>query len=296
VTAALRSDTMRALGTVSPALAALHRALRAAGPLPALDPVTYAEAHAAFEACSDQRGLLTSWLRRRLGSLAATAQPVSVLSVGCGDGAVDAPLADLLTRDPERRVRYAGIDPFPGSTTAWAARMAGLGRPGLAAAAVTATFDGAVEEPAAYDVVMFVHSLYYVPDVGAALARAARQLAPGGELLVLHAPRTGLNELTALLAPVVSGAPPQWWAETTALAVAASGLRAEPGTLSGRLNLGRCLDPDDAVGRAVLDFTVQARLTDALRPLVLDRLRELALPGPGLLVEHPLSTWVMRQP
>ena len=287
---------MRATGTSTPALDALRTAVGATGPLPGLTPAAYASSHALFEACSDQRALLTGWLRERFGPRAATAQPVSVLSVGCGDGSVDAPLADLLARDPQRRVRYTGIDPYAGSAAAWSGRMAALGRPGLAAAAVVSTYDGAAEEPGAYDVVTFAHSLYYVPDVDAALARAAAQLAPGGEVLVLHAPRTGLNELAGLLAPATAGSPPQWWAETTAEAVARSGLRATAGVLSGRLDLTGCLAADDVVGEAVLDFTVQATLPPALRPLVLDRLRELALSGPGLVVEHPLRTWVLRRP
>ena len=283
---------------VLPAGAALDQ-LRAAAapklPLPPLDQDTYASAHAAFEARSDQRALLTRWLLERLVSRTATGRPVSVLSVGCGDGAVDVALADALTaRDPGRPVRYVGVDPHPASGAAFRARLDALKRPGLAASTITASFDR-LGGAAVYDVVLFVHSLYYVPDVGAALARAEALLAPGGEVLVLHAPRAGLNELAATLATPAAGHR-QWWAETTERVVAASGLCGASCTIKGRLDLGDCLDETDPVGCSVLDFTVQARLPESLRPLALDALRAVALPGNGLAVEHPLRAWELRRP
>ena len=46
----------------------------------------------------------------------------------------------------------------------------------------------------------FVHSMYYVPEVAATLLAAHRLLRPGGELLVLSAPRGALNVLVEVLA------------------------------------------------------------------------------------------------
>ena len=40
---------------------------------------------------------------------------------------------------------------------------------------------------------------------------------------------------------------------------------------------------------------MQARLPVALRPAVLAHLRAIALPGPGLVVDHPLDSWVLRR-
>ncbi len=52
-----------------------------------------------------------------------------------------------------------------------------------------------------FDIVLAVHSLYYVADLTATLRRACAMLAPGGELIVLHAPLEPLNVLVRLLAP-----------------------------------------------------------------------------------------------
>jgi len=76
----------------------------------ALPPHTYARDHAEFEARSSQRALITAYL---LGQLAYLGDgPLSVLSVGCGDGAVDAALAEALTSSAsDGPVRYVGVDP-----------------------------------------------------------------------------------------------------------------------------------------------------------------------------------------
>jgi hypothetical protein len=53
-----------------------------------LAPRTYARDHATFEALSNQRGLIADWLVDRLSS--SRTAPLSVLTVGCGGGALDA--------------------------------------------------------------------------------------------------------------------------------------------------------------------------------------------------------------
>lgn len=57
-------------------------------PLNGLAPRTYARDHATFEALSNQRGLIADWLVDRLSS--SRTAPLSVLTVGCGGGALDA--------------------------------------------------------------------------------------------------------------------------------------------------------------------------------------------------------------
>ena len=54
------------------------------------------------------------------------------------------------------------------------------------------------------------------------------------------------------------------------------------------------LDAGCPAGRRVLDFAVQAVLPDRLRGPLLAQLQALALPGPGLVVDHPADGWVVR--
>lgn len=263
--------------------------------LPGLEPATYARDHAAFEARSDQRALISAHLHDRFARRATG--PVSVLSAGCGDGTLDAPLAAALADvRPRREVRYVGVEPYAGSAAAFAAALDDLGRPSLSAQVHVATFEDHARvagEAAAgsVDVVTFVHSLYYVPDVAATLRAAYHLLRPGGELIVLHAPRGALNALVDVLAPPLQGHP-QWFSDDVVVALARAGLVAEQVVgLEAHVELATAPDP-------VLDFAVQARLTPALRALVHDYLDAVAVPGPSgtPLVPHPVDAFRITRP
>ncbi|WP_170219554.1 methyltransferase domain-containing protein [Nocardioides litoris] len=264
------------------------RAARAgAAPLPGLDPATYARSHEGFERLSDQRQLIAADLAARL---LRHEGDVSVLSVGCGDGTLDAALATaLVDADPGRRVRWTGVEPYAGSAAAFAERLGRLTGRGLDLEVHATTFD---EAPVAgpFDVITFVHSMYYVPDVAAAVRRAHDLLRPGGELLVLSAPRAELNALVEVLAPPVEGHE-QWFSDDVAAGVRATGLRADtPTTLGARWDAAAADDE-------VLDFAVQARLTDDLRPTVRSYLSVVSAASPGDRVPHPVDVHrVVRRP
>jgi len=266
--------------TAAALLAALRDTRAGAPALPGLPPTTYARAHRVFEGRSDQRGLIVEHLRHRLAH--RPPGPVAVLSVGCGDGTLDAQLAAVLAdAEPLRPVRYVGVDPHGDSTAAFAAALGALDRPTLSVETHTATFATArVTGP--FDVVTFVHSTYYVSDLEATLLAAHALLRPGGELLVLSAPRGELNELAALLAPAVDGIR-QWFSDDVAEALVATGLPdVDVTTLRARLDLDGA-DPD------VLDFTVQAHLTPPLREAVTAYLEAISA-GPGAsAVPHPVD-------
>ncbi len=254
------------------------------------DPDTYARGHALFEARSDQRSMIVAWLGDRL-SRRAGADRLDVLSVGCGDGTVDRALAARACAEaaPGAARSWTGVDPHSPGVASFVAGLEGLGRDQLAVRGHVGTFDSLPTEPGgSFDVVVFVHSLYYVPDLGAALGRAAGLLAPGGELLVLHAPLGALNELVADLAPPAAGGP-QPWSDAVAAALATLPVEVTRADLAATVDLDGC-DGDDP---ALLDFTVQTVLDDTTRAAVVARLRRSAQPGPGLRVAHPVTAFVV---
>jgi len=214
-----------------------------------------------------------------------------VLSVGCGDGCLDARLAGALSDvQPTRPVRYVGIDPYDASTTAFTAAMQGLGRESLVSEVHVATFgDAPVTGP--FDVITFVHSMYYVPDVAQTVRAAYDLLSPGGELIVLNAPRGVLNALVGVLAPPLEGHP-QWFSDDVAEGFAEAGLAPdEVVTLQARLDLAAASDD-------VLDFTVQARLTSELRTLVRAYLAAVSVPDRSgrMQVPHPVDVFRVARP
>ncbi len=261
------------------------RALRqGATVLPGLEPNSYARDHAAFERLSDQRDLIADHLACRLVELGDG--PLSVLSVGCGDGSLDVRLAEGLVRAvPGRPVRYVGIDPWVGSAGLFTAELAALEARELSVGVHVASFaDAPVDET--FDVVVFVHSIYYVADVRATLRAAHDLLRPGGELWVLNAPRAALNALVDVLAPPRDDHR-QWFSDDVEEAFADAGLALdEVVTLDALVDLASASDE-------ALDFAVQARLTPELRGPVRAYLDAVSVPGADgePRVPHPVDVF-----
>ena len=273
-----------AVSTAPTPLGALRAAVADSRPLEALDPAEYAAGHTLFEARSDQRPRITAWLTALLAPRALG--PTRVLSVGCGDGSVDTPLASVLAAQGHY-VDYVGVEPHGPSGQAFLTRIADVA--GVRATLWPTSFTQARPE-GLFDVVLAVHSLYYVPDLSAALRRARALLAPGGVLVVLHAPRGPLNELVRLLAPGRR----QEFSDQVVTELQALGERPDVLRIDNHLDL--TATGDAVTDRRLVEFTVQARLPQALQDAVRAALAEQALPGPGLVVEHPVDALVLHAP
>ena len=252
------------------------------GPLEPLDPAEYAAGHAAFEARSDQRAHLTDWLVRRVSRRSVS--PVRVLSIGCGDGSVDVAVAAALA-GAGAAVEYLGVEPHPASARTFVTRLAAVA--GVRASTLQLPF-ARVSPAGLFDIVLAVHSLYYVADLAGTLRRARALLAPGGELIVLHAPLEPLNGLVRLLAPGRL----QAFSDEVLAELVAQGQHPGISRIDSNLDLTTSGSPES--DRQLLAFTVQARLTPALERSVRAALRERALPGPGLVLDHPVDAITLR--
>ncbi len=278
IAAALPTDIAAVL------LDGLSAVRRGAAALAGLEPDDYAREHAAFELLSDQRGLIAEHLAGRLTGMGDG--PLSILSVGCGDGSLDVRLgAELVRGAPGRPVRYVGIDPWPGSVELFTGKMAALGADELSVDAYVASF-GDFPTDETFDVVMFVHSMYYVTEVGPTLRAALELLRPGGELWVAIAPSAALNALVGVLAPPLEGHR-QWFSADVEQAFVVAGIAVDDMvTLDGLVDLASASDK-------VLDFAVQACLTPELHGPVRAYLDAVSVPGAdgGLRVPHPVDVF-----
>ncbi len=272
----------------------LREEVRGTAPLPALTGERYALTHAAYEAASDQRPRLEAWLARELPPLLAGIDPVRVVGVGVGDGTVDAVLAAALAADG-RRVHYTGVEPHAASAVGFAGRLAALAVSALIPTVVIGDFaDHDAGAPA--DLVHFVHSLYYVDDLSAALDHALSMVRPGGLLVAATAPLEPLCVLTELLCPWGGHRP--WFAEDVRIELDLRGLEVRAETLVGRLDVRGALRGDGG-GEDVLDFLVGARtasMEPQVRERVIDYLREISLPGSVGVLPHPLDLTIARIP
>lgn len=270
----------------APALPAALLNLPDRSPLPALSPERYALAHAAFEDRSTQRSVIADWLTARLRR---RAYRTAVLSVGCGDGRLDAGVAARVSAGRSAPLQLDGLDPHQPNAVQFLSRVGAL--PGVDASAWIGTAD-AFAAHRSYDVVLAVHSLYYAVDLPSVLIRLRAALRPAGELVLLLAPLGDLNMVAGALAPDTGGHR-QWWSHDLADALSEVGTTGDRTTLRGVLRLDDCLDPTNETGRAILDFTPQAALPEALRVPVLDHLISVRLPGQGLALDHPVDAWVV---
>jgi SAM-dependent methyltransferase len=221
--------------------------------------------------------------------------PVRVLGVGVGDGSIDAPLAAALAAGG-RRVYYTGVEPHPASAAGFVARLSAVGAAELVPAVLVGDF--ADHDPGhPVDLVHFVHSLYYVDDLGAALDLALAVLRPGGLLVTAIAPVEPLCALTELLSPWAGHR--SWFAEDVRAELDLRGLDVRTERLTGRLDVRDVLADPLGRGAAVLDFLVGAG-TDAMTPdvrrYVLSHLAELTEPEHPGSVPHPLDISVVRVP
>lgn len=263
--------------------------------LPALSGERYAVTHALYEAASDQRPRLQEWLATEVPPLLANLDPVRIVGVGVGDGSVDAPLAAALARGG-RHVRYTGIEPHVPSAAGFAERLNALAAPALTPTIVVGDFaDHDAGHPA--DLVHFVHSLYYVEDLSAALDHALSMVRPGGLFLAATAPLEPLCVLTELLCPWAGRKP--WFAEDVDAALELRGLSIRTETIVGHLDVRDALADPLGRGEAVLDFLIGARsyaLDSRGRASLLEYLRDISLPGrPGVL-PHPVDVTIARVP
>ena len=276
-------------------LEGLRAQIRNGAALPALSGQRYAETHARYEAASDQRPRLRSWLTTALPPLLAECDPVRVVGVGVGDGSVDAGLAAALAAGG-RRVHYTGVEPHPPSAAEFARRLSGLDAPTLTPTVVIGDFaEHDVGHPA--DLVHFVHSLYYVADLSQALDHGLRMVRPGGWLVAAIAPLQPLCALTELLCPWAGLVP--WFAEDVTADLERRGLTTRSHTIVGHLDARDALNDPLGRGEAVLDFLIGAR-SRALEPdaleLLFDYLRDISLPGrPGVL-PHPVDVLLTHVP
>lgn len=271
----------------------LREEVRGTPPLPALTRERYAVTHAAYEAASDQRALLKEWLARELPPLLVDRDPLRVVGVGVGDGNVDAVLAAALATNG-RRVLYAGVEPHAASAIGFAGRLAALAATALVPTVTIACFADH-DAGTSTDLVHFVHSLYYVDDLSAALDHALGMLRPGGLLVAATAPREPLCVITELLSPWAGHGP--WFAEDVRAELDVRGLEVRAESLVGHLDVRDVLADPLGRGEAVLDFLAGARtaaMDPDVREAVLGHLRTIALPGLSGVVPHPIDLTIAR--
>lgn len=273
-------------------LAHLDSALGKLKELPHMDEARFLETHTVYEGLSDQRQRIIDELCERIDPRPPVDRPLRVLGVGCGGGDVDVAVARSLAAEVDELV-YVGVDPNPSQCAAIERFFAESDIPGVRLEVEVETFEDLVTS-GSFDVVHFVHSLYYMPDPAVALARARRMLAPGGELVVVQAPCEELNELSVRFYDKCYERP-TLFADEIAELLGRWKWSFERTRLDARVDVTALVDGEPEVGAALRDFIIQfdgRRLPRSVQDLVERYLRLIAFRHEGRsFIAHPVDAF-----
>ncbi len=270
----------------------IDRHLASMEALEELSDARYHLTHERFEAASNQRRLILDWvegLTRRLSP--PPAGPVKILSVGCGGGVMDRRITDLIAK-ALGPVHITGIDPNEEHIPAFQSAFDDGEH-------ASSTFNGGFMDfdgDHRFDLIYFLHSLYYFDAIEPALRKAATLLRPGGKLVAFQAPNSELNHLAHRMWEKQFDQP-AWYSDDVREI-----LETIPGTLDceridARVDVTPCFHSDDRLGIEILDFIVQAdtqRFSASLSASLRNSLKSVcARSGHQFLVPHPVDVMVM---
>lgn len=245
-------------------LAKLDEALIGSGHLVPLDDARFLETHCIYEGRSNQQRRIIEWFGDETAPPLQPDHPFRVLSVGCGSGILDLPIATRLV-DHTDDLRYAGVDPNRIECEAFERLFADASLDQVQVEVSPTTFED-FEAAGSFDLVHCVHSLYYMPDPARALEKARKLLAPGGRMVVFQAPCEELNDLSVRFWDK-QHARPTLFAEDLAEILDAWRWDYRRTRVDARLEVTPLADPDSGIGLALRDFIVQLDSQNLPRPV-----------------------------
>lgn len=237
-----------------------------------LDTVTplegqrYASCLHTYESASSQRRLILEWFKNHAGPQ-LPADQASVLSIGCGAGDLDLKIL-AVSKARAANVTYVGLEPDCRQVERFKSRMAAGNDPRVQIEAHRTFFED-FTDPRRFDLILMVHSLYYMGDPAQVLAKALGLLNETGRLVVLIASDDRLNELaSSFWARDNSGS--TWFSEDLRQHLTEQGIAFECQRIAARLDTTSCCEPGSEEGARIADFLAQAP-TNELPP----RLRQM---------------------
>ncbi|MDJ0865444.1 MAG: class I SAM-dependent methyltransferase [Myxococcota bacterium] len=273
-------------------LARLDQALARVDDLFSLDDARFLESHGIYEGRSNQQQRIIEWFGEQIAPALRPERPFRVLSVGCGSGMLDLPVATRLV-SRTAQLHYVGVNPNRVECEAFERRFRQAALPAARVEVVPATFE-AFEADRAFELIHFVHCLYYMPDPSAALEKARKLLAPGGRLVVFHAPREALNDLAVRFWDK-RYARPTLFAEDLAERFDRWGWGYERGRVEAAVEVTPFVEADPDIGLALRDFIIQVdsqRLPPLVQEIVERYLRLIVVEDRGRNhISHPVDVF-----
>ncbi len=277
-------------------IGSIDQAVTNLGQIHPLDNSYYAQCLEIFEANSNQRLGLLGWLEANV--IAKMSQDVNaILSVGCGTGAFDKRILRY-ARSRMKQVTYLGIEPNEISAAEFSHTMDKQASDRVDVAVLVQKFGEQVFDNQ-FDLILFVHSIYYLEDRNDAIDAALKALKPGGELIIVIAPDEELNTIANLMWQRQMEQQ-SWFSEDVRAHFDVAELDYGETRVSANLNANGCFGESTEVGRNIVDFIVQTRadqLPTGLRNDISDFLMSITQgQGATTCLPHPVDIFRCKKP
>ena len=271
--------------------AQLNRHLDGLEELDELSDERYHTTHERFESASNQREQILQWFERFIAeNNSPDNRHFELLSVGCGGGVMDRKIAEVFAAS-NGSVELTGVDPNPEHITAFESIFSNSPH---RVHTYTGSFDD-FQTDRRFDVVYFLHCLYYFDQIEPALARAADCVRPGGSVVVLQAPNDDLNHLADKVWHKQFDQS-AWFSDDIHQVLQSMDGETRCKRIEASVDVTACFEHECTAGTELLDFIVQAdtrRFSSAFRRTILDSLRAICKPAKGgLRVAHPVDAMV----
>jgi SAM-dependent methyltransferase len=218
-----------------------------------LEGQRYASCLHAYESASNQRELILGWFMDHVIPQLST-ESASFLSVGCGAGDLDEKIL-AAGKEHASTVSYVGLEPNSRQCERFISRMVVENDRNIRVEAYNTCFEEFTEQRR-FDLVLMVHSLYYMDDPELALENALNLVSERGRLVILIASNDTLNELSSSFWELESGGS-TWFSEDLSRHLEKLGVTFERKRIEATLDITSCCEPDSEQGTRIADFIAQ---------------------------------------
>lgn len=213
----------------------------------------YATCLHTYEAASNQRELILRWFTDHVIPQLSTDR-ASFLSIGCGAGDLDEKIL-AAGKEHASTVSYAGLEPDSRQCERFISRMVFENDRNIRVEVHNTCFEQFIEQRR-FDLVLMVHSLYYMDDPKLALENALNLVNEFGRLVILIASKDTLNELSSSFWEL-ENAGSTWFSEDLSRHLETLGIPFERKRIEATLDITSCCEPHSEQGTRIADFVAQ---------------------------------------
>ncbi len=228
-----------------------------------LEGERYAACLETYEAASNQRERILAWFKDEVAPELAT-DHAQILSVGCGAGVLDKELLAAGSKHAST-VSYVGLEPNARQCERFVSRMGLNNDLDIRVEGHNVGFE-AFNDKRRFDLVLMVHSFYYLADPVLALENALRLVNDEGCIAILIASNDTLNELSSSFWK--RGNDRQtWFSEDLSEHLERVGVPFKFKRIEATLDVTACCETDSERGIRIADFLAQVPTGELPKPL-----------------------------